>query len=124
MPTLIIDADACPVTREALACARSARIPVDVYKRQGRWNRASTACSGCTPTAPGTSCGRTTPTRGSMPVSYTHLDVYKRQLPDCADTPLVADVSSCFLSGPLDIERYGMLFAGAQKNAGSGQPSI
>ncbi len=39
-------------------------------------------------------------------------------LPDCADTPLVADVSSCFLSGPLDIERYGMLFAGAQKNAG------
>lgn len=39
-------------------------------------------------------------------------------LPDCADTPIVADVSSCFLSGPLDIERYGMLFAGAQKNAG------
>ena len=28
MPTLIIDADACPVTREALACARSARVPV------------------------------------------------------------------------------------------------
>lgn len=28
MPTLFIDADACPVTREALACARSARIPV------------------------------------------------------------------------------------------------
>lgn len=27
-PTLFIDADACPVTREALACARSARIPV------------------------------------------------------------------------------------------------
>ncbi len=41
-----------------------------------------------------------------------------RTLPDCADTPLVADVSSCFLSGPLDIERYGLLFAGAQKNAG------
>lgn len=27
-PTLIIDADACPVTREALACARAARVPV------------------------------------------------------------------------------------------------
>ncbi len=27
-PMLIIDADACPVTREALACARSARMPV------------------------------------------------------------------------------------------------
>ncbi|MDY2776760.1 MAG: DUF188 domain-containing protein [Collinsella sp.] len=28
MTTLFIDADACPVTREALACARAARIPV------------------------------------------------------------------------------------------------
>lgn len=28
MPTLFIDADACPVTREALSCARAARIPV------------------------------------------------------------------------------------------------
>lgn len=28
MRTLYIDADACPVTREALACARAARVPV------------------------------------------------------------------------------------------------
>lgn len=40
------------------------------------------------------------------------------ELPDCGDTPLIADVSSCFLSMPLDIERYGLVFAGAQKNAG------
>lgn len=40
------------------------------------------------------------------------------ELPDCGDTPLVADVSSCFLSFPLDIERYGLVYAGAQKNAG------
>lgn len=40
------------------------------------------------------------------------------ELPDCGPTPLVADVSSCFLSMPLDIERYGLLYAGAQKNAG------
>lgn len=39
-------------------------------------------------------------------------------LPYCGDTPLVADVSSCFLSLPLDITRYGLLYAGAQKNAG------
>lgn len=39
-------------------------------------------------------------------------------LPDCGDTPLVADVSSCFLSFPLDVERYGLIYAGAQKNAG------
>ena len=28
-------------------------------------------------------------------------------------------VSSCFLSQPLDVERYGLIYAGAQKNAGA-----
>ena len=32
--------------------------------------------------------------------------------------PLVADASSDFLSGPIEIERFGVLYAGAQKNAG------
>ena len=32
--------------------------------------------------------------------------------------PLVADVSSDFLSRPIDVGRYGVLYAGAQKNAG------
>lgn len=40
------------------------------------------------------------------------------ELPDTGDVPLVADVSSCFLSFPLDVERYGLIYAGAQKNAG------
>jgi phosphoserine aminotransferase len=33
-------------------------------------------------------------------------------------TPLVADASSDFLARPLDVERFGLLYAGAQKNAG------
>lgn len=33
-------------------------------------------------------------------------------------TPLVADASSDFLSRPFDVARYGLLYAGAQKNAG------
>ena len=41
------------------------------------------------------------------------------ELPNCGDVPLVADVSSCFLSQPLDVERYGLIYAGAQKNAGA-----
>lgn len=40
------------------------------------------------------------------------------ELPSCGDIPLVADVSSCFLSMPLEVERYGLIYAGAQKNAG------
>ncbi|OUP08437.1 3-phosphoserine/phosphohydroxythreonine transaminase [Collinsella sp. An2] len=39
-------------------------------------------------------------------------------LPDTGETPLVADVSSCFLSMPIDVSRYGLIYAGAQKNAG------
>ena len=41
------------------------------------------------------------------------------ELPECGDIPLVSDVSSCFLSRPLDVERYGLIYAGAQKNAGA-----
>ena len=40
------------------------------------------------------------------------------ELPETGAVPLVADVSSCFLALPLDVERYGLIYAGAQKNAG------
>ena len=35
-----------------------------------------------------------------------------------ADAPLVCDASSDFLSRPLDVDRYGLIYAGAQKNIG------
>lgn len=38
------------------------------------------------------------------------------QLPDTGDIPLVADISSCILSEPIDVSKFGLLFAGAQKN--------
>lgn len=41
-----------------------------------------------------------------------------RELPDTGDVPIVADVSSMFLSSPLPVERYGLIYAGVQKNAG------
>jgi phosphoserine aminotransferase len=39
-------------------------------------------------------------------------------LPDTGAAPLVADISSCILSEPLDISRFGLVYAGAQKNLG------
>lgn len=39
-------------------------------------------------------------------------------LPDTKGKPLVADLSSCFLSEPIDVTKYGMLYAGVQKNVG------
>lgn len=38
------------------------------------------------------------------------------ELPDTGDVPLVADISSCILSEPIDVTRFAMLYAGAQKN--------
>nr|WP_316614801.1 3-phosphoserine/phosphohydroxythreonine transaminase [uncultured Ruminococcus sp.] len=38
------------------------------------------------------------------------------ELPDTGDVPLIADISSCFLSEPLDVTKFGMLYGGAQKN--------
>ncbi len=40
------------------------------------------------------------------------------ELPNTGAVPLVSDVSSCFLAKPVQMERYGLLYAGAQKNAG------
>ncbi len=39
-------------------------------------------------------------------------------VPDTGAVPLVADASSHFLSRPLAVEKFGLIYAGAQKNAG------
>lgn len=39
-------------------------------------------------------------------------------LPETGNVPLVADVSSCILSEPIDVSKFGVLYAGAQKNMG------
>jgi phosphoserine aminotransferase len=39
-------------------------------------------------------------------------------IPDVGGVPLVADMSSNILSGPLDVSRFGLIYAGAQKNIG------
>jgi phosphoserine aminotransferase len=38
--------------------------------------------------------------------------------PDVGDVPLIADMSSNFLSKPVDVSKYAMIYAGAQKNVG------
>jgi phosphoserine aminotransferase len=37
-------------------------------------------------------------------------------IPDCGDVPLVADMSSCIISEPVDVTKFGVIYAGAQKN--------
>lgn len=41
-----------------------------------------------------------------------------RELPNTKGHTLVADVSSCFLSEPVDVTKYGIIYGGVQKNIG------
>ncbi|GAP66989.1 phosphoserine aminotransferase apoenzyme [Mizugakiibacter sediminis] len=57
--------------------------------------------------------------------AYVHLTTNEtihgvefRDIPDVGDVPLVADMSSDILSAPLDVGRFGLIYAGAQKNIG------
>ncbi|MDR2953260.1 MAG: 3-phosphoserine/phosphohydroxythreonine transaminase [Treponema sp.] len=40
------------------------------------------------------------------------------KIPDTGSVPLVSDISSCILSEPLDVGKFALLYAGAQKNLG------
>lgn len=46
----------------------------------------------------------------------TIMGTHYEYIPETGDIPLVADISSCVLSEPLDISKFGLVFAGAQKN--------
>jgi phosphoserine aminotransferase len=57
--------------------------------------------------------------------SYVHITTNNtiegtewHELPDVGDAPLVADASSNIFSRPMDYRRFGLVYAGAQKNLG------
>jgi phosphoserine aminotransferase len=69
------------------------------------------------------------PPRGEWSLSsnaaYVHITLNETvngvvfdEVPDTGDVPLVADVSSIILSEPIDVTKFGVLYAGAQKNIG------
>jgi len=41
-----------------------------------------------------------------------------KEYPQTGDIPLICDMSSCFLSEPIDVKKFGVIYAGAQKNVG------
>ncbi|MGH8029847.1 MAG: 3-phosphoserine/phosphohydroxythreonine transaminase, partial [Arenimonas sp.] len=61
-------------------------------------------------------------TPGAAFVHYTPNEtihgVEFQSIPDVGDVPLVADMSSNILSRPVDVSRFGVIYAGAQKNLG------
>jgi phosphoserine aminotransferase len=71
-------------------------------------------------TVPAQGALRLTP--GAAYVHYTPNEtiggVEFNYVPQTPGTPLVADFSSTFLSRPIDVSRFGLIYAGAQKNVG------
>ena len=72
---------------------------------------------------------RTIPTRADWQLAgdaaYVHVTANETihgvefpDIPETGDVPLFADFSSSIASGPLDISRFGLVYAGAQKNLG------
>jgi len=61
-------------------------------------------------------------TRGAAYVHITTNNTIEgtewKTLPEVGDAPLVADASSDIFSGPIDVGRFGLIYAGAQKNLG------
>ncbi|MCD9086923.1 3-phosphoserine/phosphohydroxythreonine transaminase [Stenotrophomonas sp. SY1] len=63
--------------------------------------------------------------RLSRDAAYVHVTANEtihgiefRDMPDVGNVPLVADFSSSIASEPIDVSRYGVIYAGAQKNLG------
>lgn len=48
----------------------------------------------------------------------TVYGTHYHKLPKTGAVPLVSDVSSCFLSEPIDVTKYGLIYGGVQKNIG------
>jgi len=72
---------------------------------------------------------RAIPTRGSWKMTpdaaYVHITANETihgvefaDIPDTGSVPLIADFSSSIASEPVDISRFGVIYAGAQKNLG------
>ncbi len=49
-------------------------------------------------------------------VNNTSYGTVYHEFPETGNVPLVGDISSCILSEPIDVSKFGILFAGAQKN--------
>jgi phosphoserine aminotransferase len=54
----------------------------------------------------------------------TIFGVEFQEEPEAGDVPLVCDMSSNFISKPIDVSKYGLIYAGAQKNAGPAGATI
>ena len=91
------------------------------YKEAARYGNARAVASSADKTY--SYIPKTTASDFDKDADYVHIcmnnTIYGtkfHELPDVGDIPLVADISSCILSEPIDVSKFALLYAGAQKN--------
>jgi phosphoserine aminotransferase len=124
------------------ASSQFAMIPINLlngktsadYLLTGQWSKKAVSeakryCSVNVLADTSASKYTTVPAAGSFKVNkdaaYLHytpnetiVGVEFPYIPDSAELPLVADMSSTILSRPIDVSKFGLIYAGAQKNIG------
>lgn len=96
------------------------RLAIDEARRYGTVNVAASGRGSGYTDIPARDGWRLDP--GASYVHYTPNEtltgVEFQDVPDVGSAPLVADMSSNILSRPIDVNRFGLIYAGAQKNVG------
>lgn len=96
---------------KAIKGAQRQALQVSVLADEATSNYTTVPAAGSYPVDPGFAYLHYTPNETIGGVEFDHV-------PETGEVPLVADYSSTILSRPVDVARYGLIYAGAQKNMG------
>lgn len=96
---------------KAIAEAKRYDLQVDVLADEKAGNYTTVPAAGSYQVDPRAAYLHYTPNETIGGVAFDHI-------PDAGEVPLVADMSSMILSRPIDVDAYGLIYAGAQKNMG------
>lgn len=96
---------------KAIKAAQAQQLQVNVVADQAESNYTDTPAEGSYTLDPEAAYVHYTPNETIGGVEFGYV-------PETGEVPLVADMSSTILSRPIDVSRYGLIYAGAQKNMG------
>jgi len=96
---------------KAISAAKRQGLEVSVLADQAASKYTDTPAAGSFEVHPDAAYLHYTPNETIGGVEFGYV-------PDAGAVPLVADMSSTILSRPIDVSRYGLIYAGAQKNMG------
>lgn len=96
---------------KAIKAAQAQQLQVNVVADRAESNYTDTPAEGSYTLDPEAAYVHYTPNETIGGVEFGYV-------PETGEVPLVADMSSTILSRPIDVSRYGLIYAGAQKNMG------